>query len=193
MSIAPPPDGPPASAPSRPRLSRRRLGLLAAAVAVAGAIGTAARHRPRTRHEPSAPGTLAQPTPTAPESSTQEHPAGELIIGPASVIGGMTVLRVAASRPGTDLLTHTGAFRGDSTGYTPDGIRLLSLQRGIALRPLSEQPAISDTRPDANFNTTFVAFDGIEGDGEVEVKFPGLGLIGSVPVVASSRAPFRIA
>ncbi|MDO4901453.1 hypothetical protein [Actinomyces sp.] len=127
-----------------------------------------------------------------PEPSAHASTA-ELIIGPAAIINGLTVLRVAATSPSVDLLTRTRAFTLTSKGYTPSGIRLLSLKRGIALRPLAEQPEISATAPNPGTDTVFVAFDGIEGDEDVEVKFPGLGLIGSVPVLPAGDAPFRLA
>ncbi|SDM92165.1 hypothetical protein [Actinomyces ruminicola] len=117
----------------------------------------------------------------------------ELIVGPAAVMNGKTVLRVATNSAGADLLTRTGAFKTASMGYTPGKIRLLSLSRGLGLRPLSEQPAVISTTTDASLNAAFAVFDGITGSGDVEVLFPGLGLIESVPVVASSQAPFSLA
>ncbi|PHP53644.1 hypothetical protein BW737_001335 [Actinomyces ruminis] len=108
-------------------------------------------------------------------------------------MNGKTVLRVATNSAGADLLTRTGAFKTASTGYTPGKIRLLSLSRGLGLRPLSEQPAVISTTTDASLNAAFAVFDGVTGNGDVEVLFPGLGLIESVPVVASHQAPFSLA
>ncbi|RAX24474.1 MULTISPECIES: hypothetical protein [unclassified Actinomyces] len=119
--------------------------------------------------------------------------AAELIVGPAAVMNGKTVLRVATNSAGTDLLTCTGAFKMASMGYTPGKIRLLSLSRGLGLRPLSEQPAVNSTTADASLNAAFAVFDEVTGNDDVEVLFPGLGLIESVPVVASNQAPFSLA
>ncbi|SDN92562.1 hypothetical protein SAMN05216355_12517 [Actinomyces ruminicola] len=116
-----------------------------------------------------------------------------LIVGPAAVFDSGTVLRVATNSAGADLLTRTGAFKAASLGYTPGKIRLLSLSRGLGLRPLSEQPAVISTTTDASLNAAFAVFDGVTGNGDVEVLFPGLGLIESVPVVASNQAPFSLA
>ncbi|WP_139240824.1 hypothetical protein [Actinomyces glycerinitolerans] len=119
--------------------------------------------------------------------------AAELIVGPAAVMNGKTVLRVATNSAGVDLLTSTGAFKMAPMGYTPGKIRLLSLSRGLGLRPLSEQPAVISTTTDASLTAAFAVFDGVTGNGDVEVLFPGLSLIESVPVATSSQAPFSLA
>ena len=132
-------------------------------------------------------------TSAAPANAQTTAGTPQIQIGPVAVWPNWTILRVAASTyDDFDFFVSTGAFSMSSRGPVPSGIRLLSVDRGLVLRPLDSPPWVR-SKAGTNLPEAYAVFDAIEGPGPVEVRIPGYTIVSGVPIVPTDQAPFAIA
>ena len=163
-----------------PQVDRRRF-LSGGALAAAGAVMLAVSSQPVAASGP----TAASPATTRPVSEDA------LLVGPAAVVSGATVVRVAFGGWITDALSQASLI-GDS-GTLVDSARLMSLARGRALAPVQLPAGLSSTSPQPDLTELYLAFEAVDDLDAVDLLLPGVQLVEQVPVVPAQDTPFAVA
>lgn len=149
-----------------PGVSRRELGLLAGGALAAVAVGA------------------------APEAAAQEALDNPrlVLVGPAAVLGEHTVVRVATGQEATLALGDVGITA--SGGVLVNGARMLQVEDGAVEPPVSAPPQVSGSRSQ-KLTETFLVFPPVTGS-SIALNVPGIGVVGDIPVVEASQAPFSL-